>query len=114
MLTLNNVRKGVILTTALLVLHACASLGLQPKTFNERLAAGYISVTSIRQLGTTLTRNNILSPDDADNVVKLSDNARSGLDVARTLKGVEAEDKLTSTLLILESLQKYLATKGAK
>ncbi len=102
-----------LLVVTLLMLHACAFLGV-PKadTFNKQLAGGYVTVTSIRQLGTTLVTSGKLKPDDADNVLKQTDNARAGLDIAKALGPVEGRDKLSSTLTVLTGLQGYLATKG--
>ncbi len=102
-----------LLAVALLLVHACAALGIpQADTFNKQLAGGYVTVTSIRQLGTTLVTSGKLKPDDADNVLKQTDNARAGLDIAKVLGPVEGRDKLATTLTVLTGLQAYLAAKG--
>lgn len=114
---------------AMFVLPGCASLGLPTaKTFNERLAAGYTTVTAVREAtGVWLdgkVRAARAEPDqsrqdaliaaakaDAQNVQDQADRAREGLDVARSLRGLDlgaAEERLASTLRILEALQTYL------
>ena len=93
-----------------LALSACASVP-QPKTFNERLAYGYTTVTTIRQIGTNLVTAGKISANDAQNVQDQANNARVGLDIAKTLSGQAAEDKLTVTLTLLQGLQSYLLAK---
>ncbi len=97
----------------------CAALGIQaPQTFNEKLAVGYTSVTSIRQAATTLLTSAKITPDDAQNVQNQADNARMALDIARaTFKTGDttgAQTKLDTTITALTALQSYLASKGAK
>lgn len=119
-----TVALGGLLTTG-----GCSALGLpQAKTFNERLAAGYTVVTAVRETTGVWLDGEIRAaqaePDperqgaliaaakaDAQNIQNHADEARRGLDVARSLKGLNigaAEERLASTLRILEALQKYL------
>ena len=109
-------QKGFFLVVAAcLVFQACASLGVPvPKTFNERLAAGYTTVTANRQLNTTLINSRVISADDGENVQKQNDLARVGLDIASTLTGTAAEDKLTTTITVLDSIKAYLESKRVK
>jgi hypothetical protein len=115
MKTVSRVFLGATVAILAFAMVACASLGVPtPKTFNERLAAGYTSVTTVRQLGTTLVTAGKITPDDAQNIQAQANTARSGLDIAKTLSAtlpVAAEDKLTATLVILVELQKYLDMK---
>ena len=100
---------------AIMLLQACAALGVpKPESFPERLAAGYVTVTANRQLNTALLGAGILSARDGKNVQDQNDNARAGLDVAATLGGAAAEDKLASTLRIVDELKKYLEAKQVK
>lgn len=98
---------------ALLVLCACSSLGLPTaKTFNERLAVGYGTVTTVRQETGTLLSGNRIKAEDAQNVQTQADNARTGLDLARAVSPTDptgAETKLTQALQVLQALQTYLA-----
>lgn len=94
---------------------ACAQLGLPTaQTFNEKLAAGYSSVTAVRDTATTLLVAKKISPDDAQNVQNQADNARAGLDIARSAHAVNAtaaDAKLTQVMAALTALQSYLAKK---
>ena len=105
-------RKFILAIIALAVV-GCASLGVPtPKTFNERLAAGYSSVTSVRTSATVLLNGRVISSADAENVQEQADVARDGLDVARGLTGINAEDKLTSALAVLQAARAYLCAKN--
>lgn len=124
---------GVLLAfgsiTALSVtLAGCETIGVPAaKTFNERLAVGYVGVTSVRESALVYfqaelaqaaalpaeeraAREQVLRKD-AENVQQQADNAREALDIARTLKELDlrsAEARLTSAIQILEALQAYL------
>lgn len=109
------------LTAALLIitmLAACAQLGMQtPATFNQRVAAGYTTVQTVAESATVALQAGKLSRADAANIVTTSRTALDGLAVAQTLHAGNAaagEDRLAVTLAILQSLQAYLATHGAK
>lgn len=109
-------RKPLVIHTALyavlLLLAGCASLGVPPlKSFGDRLAAGYVTVTGARQFNTTLLNGQRISSNDAENVQKQLDTAREGLDVASTLTGIDADNKLKSTLAIANAALGYLCTK---
>jgi hypothetical protein len=105
----------VALCAAVIVigLSACAAFGVPaPKSYSERLAAGYTSVTSIRLSAATMLNGRVISSADAENLQKQADVAREGLDVARTLTGADAENKLQATLLVLQVAQAYLCAKN--
>lgn len=114
---------------AMVALPGCSTLGLPTaQSWNERLSAGYTTVTAVREAtGVWLdgkVRAAQAEPDlakreallaaakaDAQNVQAQADKAREGLDIARSLKGIDleaAEERLASTLRILEALQTYL------
>jgi len=83
------------------------------ETYRERLAAGYASVTGVRRGAVVLNDSKAISLEDAENVQKQADTVREGLDVASGLEGLPgAEDKLTSTITILEALKAYLKARG--
>lgn len=94
---------------------ACAALGVPtPQTFNERAAAGYTAVTTAVDDTRILLLAKKLTPDDAANVIKQTDNIVAGLDIARTLNKSDplaAQTKLTATLAALSAVQAYLAAK---
>lgn len=116
------------LTAALTTLAGCGTLGLPTaEGFNERLAAGYSSVTGVRDGAGVMLDGKVRVAEampeeqrkalldaakaDAQNLQDQADKAREALDVTRTLRGVNfeaAEQRLASTLLIVKALQKYL------
>ena len=97
---------------------ACATLGMPtPKSFNERAASGYTTVTTVAQTTTSLLRAKVISVADAENVEKQATTAKEGLDIARSLHGsvpTAADQRLEASLVILQALQKYLAERGGK
>jgi hypothetical protein len=103
------------LACAMLILSACASLGVPtPDTFNKKLAVAVATVTEVRNTGATLLSAGKISASDAANIEKQADTAREGLNVARTLSGKDlagADNKLTAATAILQALQTYLLTK---
>jgi hypothetical protein len=120
---------GVALATCILT--ACAAFGVPSISgFNAKLAGGYTTVTTVRELGSILlaskvTAANMVGEDskrkdllaaakmDAQNIQDQADKAKEGLDVARRLKEVDfksAEARLESTLTILKALEAY--TRG--
>lgn len=107
--------KLAILVPLLALLAACGSMGVpKPETFNEGVLAAYSTVTSARMTAGTLLVAGKISRADAVNVQKQADNAREAIDIARVLYDVDpaaAQNKLTSTLTILQILNDYLASK---
>lgn len=98
---------------AMLVMTACAALGVpKPETWNQRVVAAYSSVTAARETATILVNRDKLSAADAQNVQNTLNEARKGIEVAEALyklKPADGEDKLVSTLRILQAAQAYLA-----
>jgi hypothetical protein len=119
------------LVAVMSVVSGCAALGLaQPKSFNERIAAGFSTVTAVHEATSAYVdakvRQAATKPEaersaylaavrkDAENILKQADSAMEGLNVARSLQVLDiqtAEARLVSTLTILESLQRYLEGK---
>jgi hypothetical protein len=108
--------KVPVAIVLLVLLSACQSLGLQtPTSFSERLAAGYASVTTVRDTTTSLLTAGKLTADDGRNIQNQCDTVRGGLDVARTLRANDlaaADAKLQATLTILNALDAYLKAKS--
>jgi hypothetical protein len=123
----------LMIPVALPALSGCAALGMPvAQTFNERLASAYGAVTAVREataiwLDAQVKAANEVSDQgrrdalvaaarvDAMNVQRQADSAREGLDVARGLRGIDvtkSEERLTSTLQILQALQKYLEVRA--
>jgi predicted outer membrane protein len=96
----------------------CAALGLPTAdTFNQKMAVAYGTVTALRTSATTLVGTGKITPDDAQNVLTQTDNARAALDIARVAyksgDTTGASVKLDTTTTVLRALQAYLASKGA-
>jgi hypothetical protein len=108
-------QKPLVIPLLLILLAACQSIGVpNPETFNERLAVGYSSVTAVRQTATTLIVAGKISAGDAENIQAQCDNARVGLDVARTLKDTDltaANARLQAALTIVTALDSYLRAR---
>lgn len=110
------IHRLYVLPLLLMMLTACATLGLeQPKTFNERLAAAYTTVTAARDSAGTLLSSGKITAADAQQVQNQCDNVRSGLDIARDIHAKDppaGDAKLTAVLAGLTALQAYLQTRG--
>jgi len=94
----------------------CAALGLPTaETFNEKAAATLGTITTVRQTATTLLNERKITAEDGDNILKQTDNARAGLDIARVLNKQNpqaADAKLNAVRTVLVALQGYLAARG--
>lgn len=94
---------------------ACAQLGAPtPQTFNERLAAGYGTVTQVRSTATALLTARAISIEDAANVLRTTDTAREGLELARSIAATDAAGattRLQASVAVLTALQQYLLSK---
>jgi uncharacterized iron-regulated protein len=98
----------------LLAVAACAYLGIQPETTKQNLAVLYSTVTEVRKTSTTLLQAKKISADDHQNIEQQADNARAGIEIARTLAKTDpkaADAKLASVRASLAALESYLATK---
>lgn len=107
---------ALLICTTLAFMPACANLGIpSPDTVKQKIAVAYVSVKTVRESATTLLKAKKISVEDAENILRQTDNVREGIDIARTLQSagqnVSANDKLAAVTSILQSLQTYLATK---
>jgi hypothetical protein len=107
---------GTLLLAAVFALAGCAQLGVPtPQTTNERIAAAQASVTQVRQSATQLLEAKRISSADAANVLKQTDAAREGVDVARAIAATDpagASSKLQAATAVLTALQSYLASRA--
>lgn len=113
--------KRLFLPLVILVLAACASLGLPtPKGFDQQLADAYGVHTAVLQTIAIGTQGGQLSSADANAINNMAVNARVILDAARTAYAAGdkpmANSKLALALSVLTQLQQYLNshTKGSK
>lgn len=106
-----RVRYAPFYGLLLVLLVACA---IKPETFNERLAAGYTTVTGVRNATASLLAANKISAPDAANVQQQADNARTGLDLARQIHATNpsaGDAKLDAAVTALTALEAYLRTR---
>lgn len=111
--------KAIGLISIALLLFGCESLGLAPaKTFDQQLAYGYSTVASIRQSAANALTTKTIKVEDAEQVQKLADQARAGLDAARgaNVRGdtSTAIGQLQLANSVLTQLAVFLQSKGVK
>lgn len=104
------------LATLVLVVQACASLGVSaPATFNQKAVAAHSTVEGVAKTATGLRLAGKLSDQDRDNVVASLRAAEQAIDIATlTAKADPAGGtaKLDAAIAALTALSTYLATKG--
>ena len=103
-----------LLFIALIV--GCAQLGLpKAEDFNERLTAGYSTVTILNDTATKLLIAKKIGSEDAGHVREQTKALKEGLDLARKMNQEDptaASNKLTQIRTALSALTVYLDTKG--
>jgi hypothetical protein len=106
--------RTLVLVLSTLLLAACVSLEA-PKSFNERLAYGYASVSASRATATAMLERGRISVEEARNAQALADQSRAALDIARGTYGSgdvsTAEGQLQLALTVLTSLETFLKEK---
>ena len=105
------------LTLFSLIVTACA-LFPPAKSFDQSLAYAYGTHTALLTATTNAVTLGSLSPEDAGQVLKISDQARTVLDLSRmTAAGGDittAEGQLAMAMNILTELQTYVNSKVKK
>jgi hypothetical protein len=100
----------------LLLLSACAAVGLQPaQSFGDKLAYAYGVHTAVLNASAVAVGNKSLSVPDGRTVLQLADQSRALLEEAKTLSGTNitaAGDKLILATAILTQLQTFLNARG--
>ena len=102
---------ATVLILSLLTLGACASLQVFPTDFNGRAAAGYASIAVSHDMAATLLDGRVIGSKDSANIDKQLEVAREGIDIAKTLTGSIAEDRLALALASLDAAKVYLCGK---
>lgn len=102
---------------ALLLLAACAQLGLQqPTTLEQRLAYAYGQHTAVLTAAANSLQSGSISTDDAMAVLRLADESRTLLDASKlALTGGDvstAEGRLLLATNILQQLLDYLNARA--
>jgi hypothetical protein len=109
--------RKVLFLPFLLILTACASLGLAPaSSFEERLAYAVSQNAAVRGTAAASLERSEISLEDAQRVLKITDEVRTALDAARLAAGVgdvsTAEGRLQLATSILVNLQAYLRSRA--
>jgi hypothetical protein len=110
------VLKKFVPIVALLLLAGCAQLGLAPaSSFDDRLAYAVAQNAAVRKTAAVSLEHGEISLEDAQYVLKLTDESRKLLDAARLASGVgdisTAEGRLSVAVSVLTNLQAYLRSK---
>lgn len=97
----------------LFFLTACASLGLAPaSSFEERLAYAVSQNAAVRNTAAVSLERQEIALEDAQRVLKITDEIRTALDAARLANDVgdpsTAEGRLQFATAILVQIQNYL------
>lgn len=101
----------------LLILTACASLGLAPaSSFEERLAYAVSQNAAVRNAAAVSLERKEIALEDAQRVLKITDEIRTALDAARLAAGAgdvdTAEGRLQLATSILVNVQAYLRSRA--
>lgn len=109
-------RKLAILFPLLFILTACAELGLAPASaFEERLAYAVSQNAAVRNAAAVSLERNEIALEDAQRVLKITDEVRTALDAAKFAAGAgdvsTAEGRLQLATAILVELQNYLRAR---
>lgn len=101
----------------LFLLTACASLGLAPaSSFEERLAYAVSQNAAVRNAAAASLERQEIALEDAQRVLKITDEVRTSLDAAKAAVGAgdvsTAEGRLQLATAILVELQNFLRSRA--
>jgi len=111
----NIYQRAAALTVLGLLLSACATLGFEAKTFNERAVVALSSVTAAANSVDSLLASDTITADDAENIVEQIETLKAGIDVARVVHSTNpaaGDERLTQILAGLEALSAYLRSRN--
>jgi len=112
----NSIERSIfVMLAAFVVLAGCAALGVQtPKTFEERVAAGYATIEAVADTAGSLLDAGKITVDDAKNVVEHTRVAHAGLVIAEQVRATDptaAENRLVAIITALSAINDYLLCK---
>lgn len=112
-----RLRSLYMLAVTLVTLAGCAALGLEPaRNFDERLAYAVTQNAAVRTAAANSLEAGALSLEDARQVLKLTDEARTLMDAAKVASGVgdvqTAEARLVLATRILTELRTYVTDRS--
>lgn len=102
--------KLSVIFPLLLILSACVSIP-SPKSFADKVAAGYATIAVAHDMSATLLDGRVIGSKDSANIDAQLETAREGIDVARTLSGQDALNRLDVALAALNAAKAYLCGK---
>lgn len=116
---MNKLKNAFTLMAFAIVLTSCATLGTeQPKSFDDRLAYAVGIYTAVQHTVTISTTNGSMTSEEGALIIKQAETAKVILDTARAASNAGdsagADSKLATALTVLNALQTYLNTLGAK
>jgi hypothetical protein len=99
------------------MLSACSVLSLTPaKGLDQQMAYAYGMTTGLRQATAGALTSTAITSEEAEYVLKVTDQSRGLLDTAKSLQITgdlqSAEERTKLAVNILTQLQTYLASKG--
>lgn len=105
--------RKLAIVPILLLLTACASLGLAPaSSFGQRLAYAVSQNAAVRSAAAAAFERQEIGLEDAQRVLKITDEVRTALDAARLANDAgdpsTAEGRLQLATAILVEIQNYL------
>lgn len=114
---MRNLAFKLSIMPLLLILAACASLGLAPaSSFEERLAYAVSQNAAVRSAAAVSLEKGEIALEDAQRVLKITDEVRAALDAARLAAGAgdvgTAEGRLQLAAAILIEVQNYLRSRA--
>lgn len=97
----------------LILLSACATLGLQSAdTFNKKAAYTYAGVDAVMQTVTTSVFDKSLSPEAAQTAIDKAHEITAAVDTARSIAGAgnlaDANNRLAAATIALTALKSYV------
>lgn len=110
-----RLHRQYYLLSLLLLLNACASLGLAPaQSFDQKLAYGYATHTAVLLAANTSLQAGSITKADAQQVLTLGDTSKTLLDSAKAIETTDpvgATNKLALATAVLVQIQSYLNAK---
>ena len=95
-----------------LLIVGCATVGVFPRDdFSDQVAAGYATIAAAHDMSATLLDGRVIGSKDSANIDRQLETAREGIDIARTLSGQDATNRLTVALAALNAAKSYLCEK---
>ena len=111
------IRNSILVTSLIMLVMACSAIPA-PKSFDQSLAYAYGTHTAIMTSAANALDTKLITVEDAEEVLKISDQARVVLDMAKAtyVAGdvTTAEGQLQMAIGILTNLQIYLNSRIQK